>query len=77
MYTAAIIHLPHVNKFLSSRPRNLVWQLLVRKRFPGRLDDVHLVARAGCFGSEILEASGAREFEDEMLCAETEACDSS
>jgi hypothetical protein len=75
MYTASVIHLPHIDHLLSSRSRNLVGQLLVRESFPRCLDDVHLVARAGRLCSEILQAGRAGELEDEMLCAETEAYD--
>jgi hypothetical protein len=72
MYTATVIHLPDVDQFLASCSGNLVWQLLVRQRFPRRLNDVHLVSGAGCLCGEILEAGGTREFEDEMLGTETE-----
>lgn len=74
MYTPAIIHLPNIHQLLASRPRNLIWQALVRQRLPRRLDNVHLIARAGRLGCEILKACGAREFEDEVLGAESEAC---
>lgn len=74
MYTASIIHFPHIDHLLPSRARNLIRQLLARERFPRRLDNVHFVARARRACSEVLQAGGAREFEDEMLGAETEAC---
>jgi hypothetical protein len=74
MYTPAIIHLAHIHHLLAARPRNLVRQLLVCQRFPRRLHHVHLIARARCLGSEVLQASGARELEDEMLGAESKAC---
>jgi hypothetical protein len=73
MYTSTVVNLSHVNHLLAPRTRNLVGQFLSRQRLPRRLDDVHLVAGAGCLCSEILQAGGAREFEDEMLGAETEA----
>jgi hypothetical protein len=72
MYTASVVDLPDVDELLSSRARNLIRQLLCCKRLPCRLDDVHLVSRAGCPCGKILETGGTREFEDEMLGAETE-----
>lgn len=73
MYTTTIVDLPYIYQLLSSSPSNLVGQSLVGESLPGCLDDVHLVPRAGCLSGEILEAGGAREFEDQMLDAETEA----
>jgi hypothetical protein len=73
MYTSTIVDLPHIDHLLAPRTRNLVGQFLRRERLPRRLDDVHLVPRAGCACSEILQAGGACEFEDEMLGAESEA----
>jgi hypothetical protein len=73
MYTSTIVNFPDINHLLAPRARDLVWQLLLCQRFPRRLDDVHLVPRAGCACGEILQASGAREFKDEMLGAESEA----
>jgi hypothetical protein len=75
MYTSTVIHLPHIHHLLPSRSRNLIRQLLARQRLPRRLDHVHLVARARCPCGEVLEAGGTCEFEDEMLGAETEACE--
>jgi hypothetical protein len=74
MYTSTVVNLPHINHLLAPRARNLVGQFLRRQRLPGGLDNVHLVARAGSPCSEILQASSAGEFKDEMLGAETEAC---
>jgi hypothetical protein len=73
MYTSSVVHLPHVDQLLPSCPRNLVWELLVAQGFPGSLDDIHLVPRAGRSGGEILEASGTGHFEDEVLDTKTEA----
>jgi len=73
MYTPPIIHLPHIHHLLPPRPRNLIRQLLIRQRLPRRFYDIHLIARARCFCSKVLQAGGAREFEDEVLGAETEA----
>jgi hypothetical protein len=75
MYSTTVVHLPYVYQLLAPRSRDLVRQLLARESFPCRLDDVHLVSRAGCLCGEVLETSGTREFEDEMLDAETETCE--
>lgn len=73
-YTPSVVHLPHVHQLLSPRPGNLIRELLVAESLPRGFDDVHLVARAGGAGGEILEAGGTRELEDEVLDAESEAC---
>lgn len=72
MYMSSIVHLPHINQLLSSRPCNLVWQLLVAKCLPSGLDDIHLVSGAGCSRSKVLKTGESGEFEDEMLASETE-----
>jgi hypothetical protein len=74
MHTASVVDLPYIHQLLSSCARNLVGQLLGGKCLPRRLDDVHLVSRTGCLCGEILKTGGTREFEDEMLSAEPEAC---
>jgi hypothetical protein len=75
VHATAVVDLAHVDQLLPPRARNLVRQLLLGQRFPGGLDDVHLVARAGCLGGEVLQAAGAGELEDQVLGAETEACE--
>ena len=75
VHTAAVVDLAHVDQLLPPRARNLVGQLLFGQRFPRGLDDVHLVARAGRLGGEVLQAAGAGELEDQVLRAETEACE--
>ena len=74
MYTASVVHLPHIHQLLSSCPCNLIREFLVAESLPRGLDDVHLVPRAGRAGGEILEAGGACKLEDQVLAAESKAC---
>lgn len=75
MLHTAVVHIPHIHHFPPSRLGNLFGQPLRRQRREGRLDDVHLVARARRAGGEVGDSGGAGEFVDEMLAAIAEACD--
>ena len=75
MHATTVVDLAYVDQLLPPCARNLVGQLLLGQGFPRGLDDVHLVARARGLGGEVLQAAGAGELEDQVLRAETEACE--
>ena len=75
VHATTVVDLAHIDQLLPPCARDLVRQLLLGQGFPRGLDDVHLVARAGCLGGEVLQAAGAGELEDQVLRAESEACE--
>lgn len=68
-----VVYLPHIDELPASGPSYILRNPLVGQRLKGSLDYVHWVARANAASREVRDARRASHFEDERLCAVSEA----
>ena len=64
LYTAAIIHLPHIHQFLPPSPCYLIWNPLFHQCCVCCLHCVHLVSRSRNLGCKVLNTGSASKFKD-------------
>jgi hypothetical protein len=70
LYTATIVHFPHIHQLLPSPPRDLVWYPLLHQGLVSSFNGVHLVSGSGHTGSEVVDTGCASHFEYVVLAAQ-------